>query len=57
MFGCENIPTWRMFPDTLAGVSLHDAAELHVLQTELTEEELGQLGVFLEEIFLLKFTY
>ena len=36
-----------MFPDTLAGVPLHDAAELHVLEAELADEDLGQGGVLL----------
>ena len=36
-----------MFPDTLAGVPLHDAAELHVLQTELTDVDLGESRVLL----------
>ena len=36
-----------MFPDALAGVSLHDAAELHVLETELADVDLGQRGVLL----------
>ena len=36
-----------MFPDTLAGVSLHDAAELHVFQTELADVNLGEGGVLL----------
>ena len=33
-----------MFPDALAGMSLHDAAELHVLETELADVDLGQVG-------------
>ena len=37
-----------MSPGTFLHVTLQDRPRLHVLQTELTEEELGQLRVFLE---------
>ena len=36
-----------MFPDTFAGVPLHDAAELHVLEAELADVDLGEVGVLL----------
>ena len=43
----------RMSPRTFLHVSLEDGARLHVLQTELTQEQLRQLGVLLQEMFQL----
>ena len=36
-----------MFPDALAGVSLHHAAKLHVLETKLAEEYLRLVTVLI----------